>query len=220
VEPVGPWRLLDAGGAEYATVSFAPLTESSLGMGRRPDLGQVAVAQHAWEQAPWPDALADVHDVGWAEMDTFFGGARHFPFLLKGLAQPDRLIFDLALGKIAGPVLHQGTIAEVAGPVVRYLVALAPGLADEREFPPSAEFPLQVDWAALPGSGAVLANLARLLAGLREATRQARADEMGRRAWAQVRALQVTHLRWREPVGAAGAGRHVSTGGPLRRVAP
>jgi len=66
-------------------------------------------------------------------------------------------------------------------------------LSLQREFPPSAEFPLQVDWAALPGSGAVLANLARLLAGLREVARQARADEMGRRAWAQVRALQVAH---------------------------
>jgi hypothetical protein len=129
-DPVGPWRLLDAHGTQYATVDFRPLT-SSLSLGQRHNLGQVAVALHAWEQAPWPAVLADVHEVDWASLDTFFGTARHFPFLLKGLAQPDPLIVGLALDTLIDPILHQQTIEEAAGPVVRYLVALAPRQADD-----------------------------------------------------------------------------------------
>lgn len=66
-------------------------------------------------------------------------------------------------------------------------------LALQREFAPAGDFPLEVDWAALAGSGLVTGNLARLLRGLREAVAQVRADEMGLRAWAQVGTLQVQH---------------------------
>jgi hypothetical protein len=63
----------------------------------------------------------------------------------------------------------------------------------QREFAPAEEFPLDVDWAALGAAGLVTGNLARLLRGLREAVAQVRADDMGQRAWAQVRTLQVEH---------------------------
>lgn len=129
--PVGDWRLLDADGVPYATVDFTPLTGSSLGLAARPDLGQIAVALHAWKQAPWPAALADVHDVGWAGLETYFGSGEPFPFLLKGLAQPDPLIFDVSIGQIEDPILHQQTIEEITGPAVRYMVALAPELASD-----------------------------------------------------------------------------------------
>jgi hypothetical protein len=66
-------------------------------------------------------------------------------------------------------------------------------LALQREFAPAGEFPVDVDWAALDGSGLVLGNLASLLRGLRDAVAQVRADDMGRRAWAQVRTLRVEH---------------------------
>jgi hypothetical protein len=66
-------------------------------------------------------------------------------------------------------------------------------LALQREFAPAGEFPLDVDWAALAGSGLVTGNLASLLGGLREAVAQVRADETGQRAWAQVRTLRVEH---------------------------
>lgn len=62
-----------------------------------------------------------------------------------------------------------------------------------REFAPSEEFGVQVDWAALPDSGPQLDNLDRLLRGLRETVREVRADEIGRQAWAPVRTLQVEH---------------------------
>jgi hypothetical protein len=68
-----------------------------------------------------------------------------------------------------------------------------------RDFAPSAEFPLQVDWAALTDSGPLLANLGRLLAGLRETVRQVCADETGRRAWAQIRTLRVEHHEGAQP---------------------
>jgi hypothetical protein len=66
-------------------------------------------------------------------------------------------------------------------------------LALRREFAPAEEFPLDVDWAALDGSGLVTGNLASLLRGLRDAVAQVRADDMGQRAWAQVRTLRVEH---------------------------
>jgi hypothetical protein len=67
-------------------------------------------------------------------------------------------------------------------------------LALQREFAPVGEFPVNVDWAALDGSGLILGNLASLLRGLRDAVAQVRADDMGQRAWAQVRTLRVEHL--------------------------
>lgn len=67
-------------------------------------------------------------------------------------------------------------------------------LALQREFAPAEEFPLDVDWAALGGSGLMAGNLASLLRGLRDAVAQVRADDMGQRAWAQIRTLRVEHL--------------------------
>jgi hypothetical protein len=66
-------------------------------------------------------------------------------------------------------------------------------LALQREFAPTEDFPVDVDWAALAGSGLVTGNLASLLRSLRDAVAQVRADEMGLRAWGQVRTLRVEH---------------------------
>jgi hypothetical protein len=125
--PVGPWRLLDTGD----TVSFKPLTDSSFGLDRRHDLTDLALALRVWQHSPWPAALAGVDEVDWPALGTFFGSAEHFPFLLKGLSRPEPVIFDVALGQLVDPVLHQGTIEEAAGPVVRFAVAVAPHLVDD-----------------------------------------------------------------------------------------
>lgn len=66
-------------------------------------------------------------------------------------------------------------------------------LALQREFPPTEKFPLDVDWAAFDSSGVMIGNLAGLLRGLRDAVASVRADDMGERAWAQVRTLRVEH---------------------------
>jgi len=66
-------------------------------------------------------------------------------------------------------------------------------LALQREFAPDGEFPVDVDWGALAGSGPLLGNLAALLRGLREAVAQVRADEIGQQAWARVPTLRVEH---------------------------
>lgn len=42
-------------------------------------------------------------------------------------------------------------------------------LALQREFPPTGESPVDVDWAAFDSSGAMIGNLASLLRGLRDA---------------------------------------------------
>jgi hypothetical protein len=66
-------------------------------------------------------------------------------------------------------------------------------LALRRDFAPSPEFPLHVDWEALPDSAEALANLAQLLATLRGAVEEVREDELGRQSWARVQALRVEH---------------------------
>jgi hypothetical protein len=66
-------------------------------------------------------------------------------------------------------------------------------LALQREFPPTGEFPVDVDWAAFGSSGSMIGNLAGLLRGLRDAVASVCADDMGQRAWAQIRTLRVEH---------------------------
>jgi hypothetical protein len=66
-------------------------------------------------------------------------------------------------------------------------------LALQREFGLDGQFPVQVDWSQLPGSGPLLANLARLLRGLRDAVGSVRSDELGRLSWERVHALGVEH---------------------------
>jgi hypothetical protein len=66
-------------------------------------------------------------------------------------------------------------------------------LALRREFAPTEEFPLQLDWAAVPDSGPELANLERLLGELRSIGREVRADELGRQAWARTSTVRVEH---------------------------
>lgn len=76
-------------------------------------------------------------------------------------------------------------LPRAGGPVTR--------LALRREFAPTEDFPLDVDWAALDGSDVELGNLAALLRGLRDAVGQVRADDMGRQAWAQIHRVRVEH---------------------------
>ncbi len=66
-------------------------------------------------------------------------------------------------------------------------------LALRRDFAPSPELPLRVDWEALPDTETALANLARLLTELRAAVEEVRADELGRQAWSRVGELRLLH---------------------------
>lgn len=94
------------------------------------------------------------------------------------LSEPERFQDILTDGWLPQPVTGE--------PITR--------LALRRDFSPSEGFPVQVDWAAVPDSGVELANLDRLLRGLRQIARDVCADEMGRLAWARIQALQVAHL--------------------------
>ncbi|MEO3859619.1 hypothetical protein [Acrocarpospora sp. B8E8] len=70
-------------------------------------------------------------------------------------------------------------------------------LSLRRGYAPTEEFPLQVDWEALPDSA--LHNLSQVLRELRAAAQEVAVDELGRQAWAQIRAVRVEH-RLREPL--------------------
>jgi hypothetical protein len=91
--------------------------------------------------------------------------------------EPERCQDILTEGRLPRPVTGE--------PVTR--------LGLRRDFAPEAEFPVHVDWAALPDTSPVLANLERLLRALREIAAEVCADEMGRQAWARMRTLQVAH---------------------------
>jgi hypothetical protein len=83
-------------------------------------------------------------------------------------------------------ILTEGRLPlETATPVSR--------LALRREFAPTPEFPVQVDWEAMAGSERLVGNLSRLLGGLRDVVDRVRVDEIGRHAWDQVRSLRVEH---------------------------
>ncbi|GAA4724272.1 hypothetical protein [Phytohabitans rumicis] len=66
-------------------------------------------------------------------------------------------------------------------------------LALRREYAPTDELPVHVEWDAVPGSPEATANLAALLAALREAVSRVRADETGQRAWSAVATVRVEH---------------------------
>jgi len=116
--------------------------------------------------------------------------------LLLETARGERLTFALLASVVAVEVhrpdrvrdiLTEGRMPQPATgePVTR--------LALRRDFAPSDEFPVRVDWAAMPDSADELANLDRLLRALRQVAGSVCADRMGREAWARVQALQVAH---------------------------
>jgi hypothetical protein len=124
------------------------------------------------------------------------GGDRGSDVVVLGDAETGRLGYALLSSVVAvelrNPAPFQDLLTagrvplpQAGEPVTR--------LALQREFAPAPEFPVDVDWAAVGGSGPLLGNLAGLLRGLRDAVAQVRADDMGQRAWARIRTLRVEH---------------------------
>ncbi|MFJ4683000.1 hypothetical protein [Streptomyces sp. NPDC088789] len=118
--PEGRWRLYGPDGAEAAVTDFEGLSVARTG-----ELGRFAHAVHTWRTTPLPAALAGVDDIDWDALGSFFGVDTSFPFLLRGLAAPDELASGHALGELWDNVLHQHTVSEVAGPALRFVIALA-----------------------------------------------------------------------------------------------
>jgi hypothetical protein len=106
------------------------------------------------------------------------------------------LCYVLMAGVVAVEVLAPERVQDVltdgrvAPPVDGDPVSL---LTLRREFAATPGFPLEVDWRALPDSGAARLNLDRILRGLRDVVGEVRSDELGRQAWAQVRTVTVDH---------------------------
>jgi hypothetical protein len=94
--------------------------------------------------------------------------------------------------ELCNPTLFQDVITGGRLPPANVGEPATP-LALRREFAPTDEFPLHADWAALTESGIPLGNVAALLRGLRVAVAQVRTDEIGQRAWDEVRVLRVEH---------------------------
>jgi hypothetical protein len=115
------------------------------------------------------------------------------------LADPQRgrlsyaLVASVVAVELCNPALFQDVITGGQLPLAGVGQPPTP-LALRREFAPTDEFPLHADWAALTESGLPLGNVAALLRGLRDAVVQVRTDEIGQRAWHDVRVLRVEHL--------------------------
>jgi hypothetical protein len=163
--PIGTW-----------TVDGDPVDMGTLEAPRDEDLAETARAVKRWHAAPWVDALDGVQDVGWSELDTWFGSPDGFAFYLKGLTV-DAACFRLAMREIWDPILHQGTISEVTGPVYPVLCRIAATLAeDDERIVPLVRFLAQI--ATRCGQVGATVELRRLYeASLTEAD-----DDEGRRA--------------------------------------
>lgn len=116
------------------------------------------------------------------------------------LAAPDTgaLHYVLTANVIAVEVRSPGPFTDVLTqgrlPVPTETGETVTRLALQREFGPDGDFPVEVDWQDLPGSGAQLENLARVLRALRAVAAEVRADELGRTAWSlRARRLSVEH---------------------------
>ncbi|MEU5161692.1 hypothetical protein AB0G74_19075 [Streptomyces sp. NPDC020875] len=134
--PVGEWRLYGPDGAEGPVVGFGDLRVRRTG-----DLGRFAHGLHGWRTMSPPAALAGVDEVDWAAYRPFFGASEDVPFLLKGLAAAEPLVSRYALGVLWDMLLHQHTVSDVAGPAMRFVIALAEAAPDAADLP---EFVLHV----------------------------------------------------------------------------
>lgn len=114
------------------------------------------------------------------------------------LADPQRgrlsyaLVANVVAVELCNPALFQDVITGGRLPLPG-VGEPATALALRREFALTDEFPLHADWAALTESGLPLGNVAALLRGLRDAVAQVRTEEIGQRAWDEVRVLRVEH---------------------------
>jgi hypothetical protein len=113
-----------------------------------------------------------------------------------GQQLPDEAVYVRVSDVISTGVLHAERYRDVlsggalavppSGPPVTRLEL-------RRRYAPTEDLPLRLDWDAMPDSAAVTANLAVLLAALRQAVDAVRVDELGRGAWAGVPAVPVEH---------------------------
>ncbi|MFE7133694.1 toxin-antitoxin system YwqK family antitoxin [Streptomyces sp. NPDC057638] len=126
--PRGPWRLYHADGTDHAIVRFKKTR-----VRRDGDLGRFAHALHTWRTLPAPEALRGVEKVAWGRYQPFFGAGTEYPFLLKGLAVPDPLAAGHALARLWDGVLHQHTVSDIAGPALRFVIALTETMPDDQE---------------------------------------------------------------------------------------
>jgi len=120
---LGTWKV--ARGSVKGRADF-----SKLHAHKSEELGELAAALVAWQQVRTPAALRGVDAVKWHQLETWFGEATAFPFLLRGLASGDPVAFAAACSRLWDPILHQSTISEAAGPAFRFMAAVAETVAD------------------------------------------------------------------------------------------
>lgn len=112
--PVGQWQAFGPDGSVTDRFTFAPLSPA-----RSVNISRLAGVLSAWHAVT---PLDGIDDVDWADLDTNFDNAADFPFLLKGLRVPHRLAVETAVRTMWDRALHQGTIEDVTGPAMRYLI--------------------------------------------------------------------------------------------------
>jgi hypothetical protein len=100
---------------------------------------------------------------------------------------------------VVAVTVHAGSLPAPAGDPPTSRLAL------RREFPRSAEFPVDLDLATVPDTPDALGNLRRLLGSLRSVIADVRRDELGRQALDAVSSIAVHHTPGR-PAAAEPAG--------------
>ncbi|MCL2091465.1 MAG: hypothetical protein FWH11_09670 [Micrococcales bacterium] len=132
---VEKWRLLDPDGTPRATVKIGKYKHR-----RSADLGEFAVEVARWRSMEQPAALAGVDDVKWKKLDSCYGflDPKDYPRYLTAVAVPGGAVARWAFYELYGECLHQNTVYDVTGPVVRFLCRILAdgvhrGTALERE---------------------------------------------------------------------------------------
>jgi len=127
---IGKWRVLNPDNT-WEIVKLSKYKHD-----RSADLGQFAQEVAIWNKKERSPALAGVDEVPWKKLESCFSGiyrALGFPECLDALAVPGGTVARWGFHQLCSDCLHQESISEVTGPVIRYICQII--AAEEQESP-------------------------------------------------------------------------------------
>lgn len=96
------------------------------------DVGTLLPLIHQLQASPVPPFLKKAMDVKWEDFDSYFGlDPKQVSLLLRIIALDHPVAVQHGLGALSENLFHQGTVSELAGPVLPFLCAIAANLENE-----------------------------------------------------------------------------------------
>ena len=122
----GRWTLHPAGaeGREVDVSGFA--------LGATADVGTLLTRIHLMQTSPVPPFLEKARDVKWEDFSSYFGiDPKRIFLLLRLIALDHPAAVQHGVAALGENLYHQGTVSELAGPVLPFLCAIAANLENE-----------------------------------------------------------------------------------------